>query len=474
MANLLVLMEYYRGGLLPVSLEALGHARRLGTALGLSVYALVPLPAETMPGEEDYTERCGRFGADKVILLTGEELFAESELRFENAVDVLVSACQQIAPRLFFIGETPSGLDIAPRLAAQLGAAYLPRGGALAIEDRLELVNSRGSHVRLVEEPAPAANENDTLVDTEDAPLDALMLRPATPVVITIPPGRYDTAQGLQEAEMMIAAAEPEADARRQATASARFVEERLERLPASQRFETLSPYRVAVGPDLANDVQYILCVGKEQIHSTLSELRQLISQPGPAPILPTPVAPGFEFHDESALELTPTAEVVDDAEHTLPGTEGWDGTEETLSGDADSSARIASIVAESRFEARRRADHAPEARRPANPSAATPPAGRATPPTAGSSRGGSPIPFQPPAPAIIRTTTARALEAQHSDWNAWSSNGDEDGLPGIQDGAPEFELETADTAPVPIVPIATSNREPPLPGGTKGPRGQG
>ena len=50
MANLLVMMEFFRGELLPASLEALGQARRLGTAFGLSVYALVPLPSEPDSG----------------------------------------------------------------------------------------------------------------------------------------------------------------------------------------------------------------------------------------------------------------------------------------------------------------------------------------------------------------------------------------------------------------------------------------
>jgi hypothetical protein len=59
-------MEYSRGALLPVSLEALGQARRLGSTLGLTVYAVVAMQKKPGLGssDEDITVRCGRFGAD--------------------------------------------------------------------------------------------------------------------------------------------------------------------------------------------------------------------------------------------------------------------------------------------------------------------------------------------------------------------------------------------------------------------------
>ena len=91
MANLLVMMELFRGELLPASLEALGQARRLGTAFGMSVYALCPLPSEPDSGEEDITARCGRHGADKVVMLTGEGLQSESEMRFASYAGALLA-----------------------------------------------------------------------------------------------------------------------------------------------------------------------------------------------------------------------------------------------------------------------------------------------------------------------------------------------------------------------------------------------
>ena len=110
MANLLVLMEFNRGALLPVSLEALGQARRLGSAIDLTVYALVPLPSEPGKGDSDITAHCGRFGADKVLLLTGDRLFSEQEMRYESYADAVMAACSMVPPRLLFaIARVESG-----------------------------------------------------------------------------------------------------------------------------------------------------------------------------------------------------------------------------------------------------------------------------------------------------------------------------------------------------------------------------
>ena len=59
-----------------------GAGASAGSSLGLSVYALVPLPAEPARSDEDMTVLCGRFGADKVLLLTGDRLFQEQEMRY--------------------------------------------------------------------------------------------------------------------------------------------------------------------------------------------------------------------------------------------------------------------------------------------------------------------------------------------------------------------------------------------------------
>ena len=125
MANLLVMMEFFRGELLPASLEALGQARRLGTAFGLSVYALVPLPSEPDSGDEDLTARCGRYGADKVVMLTGEGLQSEGEMRFACYSGALLAACALAA--LAAGVEPGEGIR---RIAATVASAIAVAAGA--------------------------------------------------------------------------------------------------------------------------------------------------------------------------------------------------------------------------------------------------------------------------------------------------------------------------------------------------------
>lgn len=195
MANLLVMMEFYRGTILSVSLEALGQARRIGTALGMTVYALVPLPAGPARGDGDITAACGLHGADKVVFLTGEALGSEGEMRFQNFSPVLMQACTQLVPRLFLFGDTPAARDVAPRLAVRLGAAYLARGAALERDGQLVLCDTEGRHVRLI---TGDETSGDDFGESETVP-------PAPPpVVMTVPPGRFELAQGLQDADMLL------------------------------------------------------------------------------------------------------------------------------------------------------------------------------------------------------------------------------------------------------------------------------
>src|SRR5262245_1701549 len=132
-------MELHQGLLLPVSLEALGQGRRVATALGATLYALLPLPEAPAYGEDDVIAQCARYGADKVVLLTGDSLQAETEMRFGTHGRALLSACEQLPPTLLVLGATRGARDVAPRLAARLGAAYLPEGWVAAAEGALQV-----------------------------------------------------------------------------------------------------------------------------------------------------------------------------------------------------------------------------------------------------------------------------------------------------------------------------------------------
>lgn len=196
MANLLVFLELVRpqahlpgqaaGPLLPVSLEALGQARRVASSLGATLYALLPLPEAPAYGEDDVIACAARHGADKVVLLSDQAQETEPEVRYGTHSRALLAACEQFPPALLLLGATPGARDLAPRVAARLQAAYLPEG-FLDVEDGC--LHLRDGHGRTV------------LRTDEGAPLEH-------PVVLTVPPGRYQTARGDEEAEMLIVAAE--------------------------------------------------------------------------------------------------------------------------------------------------------------------------------------------------------------------------------------------------------------------------
>lgn len=423
MANLLVMMEFYRGTLLSVSLEALGQARRLGSALGLTVYALVPLPSGPSRGDGDITAACGLHGADKVVFLTGEALASEGEMRFQSYAPSLMQACTQLTPRLVLFGDTPAARDVAPRLAVRLGAAYLARGAALERDGRLILCDTEGQHVRLI---AGDETSGDDFGESEAVP------PPPPPVVMTVPPGRFETAAGLQDADMLIISSqEREIGSDVTPVTGGGFVEERLDPQPLDERLggtllskisvaeaaswdspvpapeaaadsgeipepEPAAPfpplwtviadgpaspgamYRVAIGPDAdSKPVDYALVVPTAELSTTCQALRAQLLLPVTRPTLAR----------RGRSVSRPEAASGD----------GWAALENTETG--ESSAKTES--------------------------------------------GASDI---TPAPGED-STAARLRRLPTPLGSAWDSG--EHGA--SRDGVPEFELENADTAPVPI-----------------------
>jgi len=419
-ANLLVMMEFFRGELLPASLEALGQARRLGTAFGLSVYALVPLPSEPDSGDEDLTARCGRYGADKVVMLTGEGLQSEGEMRFACYSGALLAACAQLPPRLFLLGDTPAARDIAPRLASRLGAAYLPRGAALEIDGQLVLYDETGEHVT---------------VDVEALPSEGVP-PPPPPVLMTVPPGRFQLASGAQDAEMLIiAAADSVQTSDATPVAAAGFTEDGVDVLPLSYRLAGPGPgdeegdavapalwrlhesadgqlesadaaqYRIALETEAkkAASADYALAVSEKELGTTRAALLSQLAQPAPP-------KPAIKWSSRSGFDelshLTPTGEL-----------DGWGTGELAPTGDTDTTREVAAVAP------------APQPmEEPAPPRIAD------------------------PAPVAVRSAAAVPIDAA-----MWEGFATPPSLRGAgeelrADGAPSFELETADTAPVAIV----------------------
>ncbi len=191
MANVLVLLELRHGAVLPVSLEALGQARRVATSLGATLYALVPLPEAPTYGEDDIIALCARHGADKVVLLTDDRLGSEGEMRYGTHGRAVLAACEQLPPTLLILGASAGARDLAPRVAARLGALYLPEGWVSMQAGQLVLCDRAGRPLTPNEDEEGAAGGLEHTA------------------VITVPPGRYQVAVGADEAEMVIVAAPP-------------------------------------------------------------------------------------------------------------------------------------------------------------------------------------------------------------------------------------------------------------------------
>lgn len=190
-ASVLVLLEFFDGEPLCVSLEALGQARRLGSALGLSVYALAPMQSVSPQKREHLGPLLGYYGADTVFMLTADLAQAENELRFGPYARALLQTCDELPPKLFFAADTPAGRDILSRLAARLNGVFLCQGEAVCERAELRFFDGQG---RLV-------------LVREDAQRDPLLPRPMTSVFVTIPAGRHALSRGSQVASVRFMAA---------------------------------------------------------------------------------------------------------------------------------------------------------------------------------------------------------------------------------------------------------------------------
>jgi electron transfer flavoprotein alpha/beta subunit len=180
-ANILCVIEVAGAGPRPVCLEALGQARRLGTHLGATVYAVVPLPRAPKFAEDDLIATLSKHGADKVVLVTDEALEpGATSMRWGTHGVAIATASDLLPPSLLLFGATAGAREVAARAAARLGAAYLPEAWLELQADKL--VIWRGSEAKL------------------DGELEF-------PVVATIPPGRYQPAEGFDDAEVEVIAA---------------------------------------------------------------------------------------------------------------------------------------------------------------------------------------------------------------------------------------------------------------------------
>lgn len=107
-----VFIEQEQGQFAPVSLELLSKGQELAGTLGSQVWAL--LLGYQLDG---LAEQLIQAGADRVLVAEAPELELYRTLPYTR---VLAGLARQRQPEIFLIGATPTGRDLAPRLASAL------------------------------------------------------------------------------------------------------------------------------------------------------------------------------------------------------------------------------------------------------------------------------------------------------------------------------------------------------------------
>ena len=131
MPSIVTFAEHRDGKLRRPSQEAVSEARRLADALKATVHAVV-----VGPGSEGLAAELGAQGADVVHAFGQAELAAYSTETYARAVAQVVSAEK---PSVVLVPFTATGRDLAPRVAARVGAGLVSDCVALTVKDgRLE------------------------------------------------------------------------------------------------------------------------------------------------------------------------------------------------------------------------------------------------------------------------------------------------------------------------------------------------
>ncbi|MFH0902344.1 MAG: electron transfer flavoprotein subunit alpha/FixB family protein [Pseudomonadota bacterium] len=143
MANIHVHIEVVNDRPGEPSLQVLGEGRRIATFLGATLYAVVP-SATGLKRDSPLVELLGKHGADRVISATGPELAGPPLFACHGFA--MTAVCEQIPAALVLLAATSGGRDVAPRLAARLGAAFFA-DAAVEYGPHGEVVLSRRAQV---------------------------------------------------------------------------------------------------------------------------------------------------------------------------------------------------------------------------------------------------------------------------------------------------------------------------------------
>ncbi len=337
------MIEFLDSEPLCASLEALGQARRLGSAVGMTVYALLPMQSVAPQARERLGQLLGHFGADGVVLLTAESTVHEHELRFAPYARALQQACEELPPKLFLMADTPGARDIGPRLTARIGGVFLASGEPACEHGVLKLFDSHGQQVMPCDDP---------LADEMFAPT---ML----PVVMTLQAGRYALSRGSTAVPVrFMAPIDVDASSERTPVPGGGLSEERCEPLSRDQRLwlhppETIGPETI---PPLFAVSHEGLVIDRRSVHSLIAIGHSAIERADVQFALPVGDGASRELMDaieaaflrpkEPSVELNLSSLLSfhgDDDEELTPSTgRSWDGSD-IVTGDTEPRQPVAS-----------------------------------------------------------------------------------------------------------------------------------
>ncbi|MCX5998446.1 MAG: electron transfer flavoprotein subunit alpha/FixB family protein [Chloroflexi bacterium] len=113
--DILILAEVRDGSITPMTRELLGAGKKLSLDMGQGLSALL-----LGSGVGALAQDLIALGAAKVYVVDNPALASFNAESFTGAVSI---ACRQICPAVFLMGHTSMGRDLAPRVAARLGAS---------------------------------------------------------------------------------------------------------------------------------------------------------------------------------------------------------------------------------------------------------------------------------------------------------------------------------------------------------------
>lgn len=137
MASILVYIESVGDSLKDISLEVLGEGRRIASALGAPLHALIPTSTPDLH-RDAWLRRLGEGGADRVSFAEAPEVSGPA--RWANCGMTLHAACIRLQPVLVLMAASDVGQDIGPRLAARMKSDFILEPDVLYHANDVEFV----------------------------------------------------------------------------------------------------------------------------------------------------------------------------------------------------------------------------------------------------------------------------------------------------------------------------------------------